>query len=225
MKFRMAFLVWGAMTTGAHASSFVVLDPMTKPVGPSMIVLGSPAPAPVAAAPKATSVAAAKPGDFRVPLAFPLPGEETAEIGREVANAAPLPAAQPNKPADRSATRSQATDPSAYHVPLPRVLSPSIIAFGEVQPPVSYEQLASIGPEAAKKTSRRPAQMPMVIRGGLIGDAFARPAVAAPAEPVQVEAKAPGAAGGSPQPKDAPAKRDTPPAAPPPPEPPTRKPE
>lgn len=204
MKFRVAFLVWGAMTTGAHASSFVVLDSMTEPLGPSMIVLGSPVP--VAELPPAAAVATARLPESRIPLAS-AQGQEPGNVERKAAAArAPLP------------------DVSAYQVPLPRVLSPSIIAFGDVQPPVSYEKLASIGAEAEKKSSRRPELMPMVIRGGLIGDAFARPASAAPAAPAKIEAKAPGIAGDSPRPKDAPAKRDTPPAAPPP-EPPTRKPE
>lgn len=215
MKFGVAFLLWGAVTTGAQASSFVVLDPMTEPLGPSMIVLGPPASIPVAETAKTADVATARPAEFKVPLAFPLPGESEDGAVSDVAAATPT----------QVAARSRLPDISTYQVPLPRVLSPSIIAFGEVQPPVSYEQLASIGPEAEKKTSRRPEQMPMVIRGGLIGDAFARPASAAPAEPVKVEAKAPTSAAPGPGRKDAPPKRDTPPAAPPPPEPPTRKPE
>ncbi len=218
MEFRVAFLVWGAMTTGAHASSFVVLDPMTKPLGPSMIVLGSPAPA--AGTPKTADASPAKPADFGVPLSYPFPGEEAEEGVRKVATASPSPAGP--KQAD---ARAPLPDTSAYHVPVPRVLSPSIIAFGDVQPPVSYERLASIGPAAEKKTRRRPELMPMVIRGGLIGDAFARPAAATPAAPVKIEAKAPAETGDGQDRKDAPPKRDTPPAAPPPPEPPTRKPE
>lgn len=215
MKFRVAFLVWGAMTTGAHASSFVVLDPMTKPLGPSMIVLGSPAPESAADTPNANTAAAA-PAEFKVPLAFPLPGEEAEDGDREVATALPPPA-EP-KPADAPAPQPDAT----YHVPVPQVPSPSIIAFGDVQPPVSYEQLASIGPAAEQKTHQRPEQMPVVIRGGLVGDPFARPAAAAP---VKIGAKAPAGANQGPDQKDAPSRRDAPPAAPPPPEPPTRKPE
>lgn len=208
MKFGVAFLFWGAMATGAHASSFAVLDSMTEPLGPSMIVLGSPAPvaeAPVAEAPPAAAIATARLPESKVPLASPQ--------GREPGSG------------ERSAEGRHAVDTAVYQVPLPRTLSPSIIAFGDVQMPVSYEKLASIGPTAEKKSTTRPEQMPMVIRGGLVGDAFARPQTAAPAEPVRIEAKARGAAGGSPQPKDAPARRDAPPAAPPPPEPPTRKPE
>lgn len=218
MKFRVAFLLWGAMTAGAQASSFVVLDPMTEPLGPSMIVLGTATSA--GGTPKAAKIAAAKQVETRVPLSYPFPGEEGGDNAGKVAVAGP-PSTEP-KPA---ATRAPLPDVSAYQVPIPRVLSPSIIAFGDVQLPVSYEQLASIGPAPEKKSRRRPEQMPMVIRGGLIGDAFARPAAAAPAAPVKVEAKAPDAAGGLPRQKDAPTKRETPPAAPPPPEPPTRKPE
>ena len=215
MKIAVAFLLWVAVTTGAQASSFVVLDPMTEPLGPSMIVLGSPAPGPVAEVAKTTDVAAAKPAEFKVPLAFPLPGGSADGAVRDVAAATPA----------QVAARSPLPDLSAYQVPLPRMLSPSIIAFGEVQAPISYEKSASIAPEEGKKARRRPEQMPMVIRGGLIGDAFARPAGATPPEPVKVEAKAPAGAAPGPERKDAPPKRDTPPAAPPPPEPPTRKPE
>lgn len=204
MKFRVAFLVWGAMTSGAHASSFVVLDSMTEPLGPSMIVLGSPAP--VAEAPPAAAVATVRLPESRIPLAS-TQGQEPGDSERSAA-ASPQP-----------------VDSAAYQVPLPRMLSPSIIAFGDVQLPVSYEKLASIGPAVEQRQNRRPEQMPMVIRGGLIGDAFARPASATPAAPVKIEAKAPGMAGGNGKPNDAPARRDTPPAAPPPPEPPTRRPE
>ncbi len=218
MRIRVAFLVWGAMTAGAHASSFVVLDPMTEPLGPSMIVLGSAAP--VAGSAKTADISAAKPADFGVPLAYPFPAEEAGEGVRRDAVAA-RPPAEPKQ----TAARAPLPDVSAYQVPLPRILSPSIIAFGDVQPPVSYERLASIGPAAEKKTRRRPELMPMVIRGGLIGDAFARPATATPAAPVKIEAKAPAGTGDGHDRKDTPPKRDTPPAAPPPPEPPTRKPE
>ncbi|KAB2955837.1 MAG: hypothetical protein F9K19_09815, partial [Rhizobiaceae bacterium] len=179
MKFRVAYLVWGAMTTGAQASSFVVLDPMNEPLGPSMIVLGSAAPA--APTLKTPRVAAANPVEIGTPLSYPFPGEDAQDgAGRVVVAASP-----PAEP-KRAVAGAPPPDASAYQVPLPRVLSPSIIAFGDVQPPVSYERLASIGPAAEQKVRRRPEQLPMVIRGGLIGDAFARPAAAMPAAPVKV---------------------------------------
>ena len=44
MRFRLALFVWSmAMSGGAQASSFVVLDPLKDAVGPSMIVLEAPA--------------------------------------------------------------------------------------------------------------------------------------------------------------------------------------
>lgn len=202
MKFRLAFVFWGAMTAGAHAASIVVLEPRTDKPGPSMIVLGSPAPA----APNEMIVAAAATPttDYQVPLAFPLPGEDRAS--GPVMLAAPPEAGQPD-----------------YGVPQPRTVSASIIAFGE--PPVSSEKLASIGNDSDKVS--RPLSMPMVIRGGLVGDAFARPAEATPVVPVKAEAGAP--TGKPAQRRDAPSRRDTPSAPQPPatqpPEPPTRKPE
>ena len=53
------------------------------------------------------------------------------------------------------------------------VLSPSIIALGE--PALDVEKVAAIPAAAEKKTP--PQLSPMVIRGGLAGDAFATPAV------------------------------------------------
>lgn len=209
MKSQVAFFVWGAMSTGAQASSFVVLDPTSEPSGPSMIVLGSAALAD--GTPKGAGVAGEKPVDARVPLSYPFPGEGAVNVfGKAVVAAQPSMETKP--------------DSFASQVSIPRFLSPSIIAYGDVQLLVSYEQLASIGASPERKTRGRPEQMPMVIRGGLVGDASTLAVPTAPATPVRVEAKAPEAAGGLPQPKDAPQKRETPPAAPPPPEPPTRKP-
>ena len=71
-------------------------------------------------------------------------------------------------------------------------LSPSIIALGE--PDVGLDKVAAIAPEA--KTSRH-AAAPMVIRGGVVGDAFAP---AAASEPVTVTPEAsPQAAADAPQ--------------------------
>ncbi len=60
---------------------------------------------------------------------------------------------------------------------------PSIVAFGEPAPSVDHEKVAAI-PAVEKATPRKPAQLPMVIRGGLAGDAFAR-ADTAPQAPQQ----------------------------------------
>ena len=50
--------------------------------------------------------------------------------------------------------------------------NPSIIALG-AEPGVAYENVAAIGGDGAKSTSRRNDPM-MVIRGGIVGDAFTR---------------------------------------------------
>jgi hypothetical protein len=60
-------------------------------------------------------------------------------------------------------------------------ISPSIIAMGE--PEVTSEKVAAIG---EKDGSRRAPPLPMVIRGGVIGDAFSPATTAAPV-PVAVE--------------------------------------
>lgn len=63
----------------------------------------------------------------------------------------------------------------------------SIIAFGEAVPAVSHEKLSSIGtnPAAPRKG---PFVTPMVIRGGIVGDAFLRSAPVPVAEPRQAAA-------------------------------------
>ena len=64
-------------------------------------------------------------------------------------------------------------------------ISASIIAFDSPIPNVAYEQVAAITPDKAEKPRSRPARFttPMVMRGGIIGDAFARApsGIAAPA--------------------------------------------
>jgi hypothetical protein len=52
-------------------------------------------------------------------------------------------------------------------------ISPSIIAFGTPEPPVTLEKVASIGSTAP----RPPAPTLMVIRGGIVGDGFTRAVV------------------------------------------------
>jgi hypothetical protein len=130
MRVYAAFVVLGVLATGqAHASSFVTLEPMTEKIGPSMVLLGEPAPAVAAAA-----------------------------AGPKTALAVPKSV-----------------------LPSGTMISPSIVAFGEPLPDIEYTKVAAI-PE---KRSRRPAPMPMVMRGGIIGEGFT---VAAPAQP-QAEAK------------------------------------
>jgi hypothetical protein len=51
--------------------------------------------------------------------------------------------------------------------------SPSILALGEAQPGIAYESVAAIGGDVEKSQARRN-DPPMVIRGGIVGDAFTR---------------------------------------------------
>ena len=85
------------------------------------------------------------------------------------------------------------------------VISPSVIAFGAEAIPTASEQVASIG--GAEKPRWTAASMPLVIRGGMIGDAFSGPG--AP-EVTSEEASAP-----TPQPQRGPSRREptTPPAS------------
>jgi hypothetical protein len=135
MRVYAAFVVLGVLVTGqAHASSFVALEPMTEKIGPSMVLLGAPAPA------------------------------------------------KPTAAATVAAPKTALAAPKAV-LPSGTMISPSIVAFGEPLPEIEYTKVAAI-PEP-KKQSRRPAPMPMVMRGGIIGEGFT---VAAPAQP-QAEAK------------------------------------
>lgn len=49
--------------------------------------------------------------------------------------------------------------------------SPSFVALGEPVPAVTYENVAAISPEPEPENFN-PAQLPMVIRGGITGEAF-----------------------------------------------------
>jgi hypothetical protein len=86
-------------------------------------------------------------------------------------------------------------------------ISPSIIALGE--PDVSLDKVAAIAPEAKKSGH---AAAPMVIRGGVVGDAFAPAAASAPVT-VTPEAS-PQAAAESPQPAGSAPQESAPAAAP-----------
>lgn len=80
-------------------------------------------------------------------------------------------------------------------------ISPSVIALGLLQPEVDLSRFAAI--EDKPRRMRNPHLPPMVIRGGLSGDAFARAAPAA-GGPAQPAAHAPAVASSAP--KSAPAK-------------------
>lgn len=136
MRLFPAIFICGAIATGsAEASSFLVLEPMKEAVGPSMVVLGAPAPM---------------------------------KAEGEVATA---------------------VDPSAADF---FAVSLSIIAMAaEPASPVTNEKVAAIPqPEAAPKRRFDPA--PMVIRGGIVGDAFA-PFAADPSREQAEDTAQPGA--------------------------------
>jgi hypothetical protein len=88
------------------------------------------------------------------------------------------------------------------------VISPSIIAMGE--PAVANENVAAIDGET-KRTG--PSTMPMVIRGGVVGDAFSAPSGGSVAVQPEVAAQEP-SSGSEPKPAAQP-------SAPEPPKPPT----
>ncbi|RUV57845.1 MAG: hypothetical protein EOS23_29240 [Mesorhizobium sp.] len=68
--------------------------------------------------------------------------------------------------------------------------TPSIVALGEAVPDVTYEKVAAIPSQPKPKHDFM--QSPMIIRGGIVGDAFAKPAPSA--APAATTAAAPGAA-------------------------------
>ncbi|MGE0501599.1 MAG: hypothetical protein AB7I79_08005 [Rhizobiaceae bacterium] len=54
--------------------------------------------------------------------------------------------------------------------PEPFVVSASIVAMGT--PAISYDKVAAIGGAGPRPTPRPPFSMPVVMRGGIVGDAF-----------------------------------------------------
>ncbi len=122
-----------------------------------------------------------------VSIAPPPPGRSPSVV---TLGAPPAPvklaSAQP-KPASRTADASLV--PLAFPLPdgkapAPRVISPSIVAYGPTTPAVTFEQVASIQPHAF----RAPQSTPIVMRAG-ITDA-PQPAVAiAPAQPGKLAGK------------------------------------
>ncbi len=139
-------LTIGLMAAGsAHASSFVVLKAMTREAGP----------------------------------VHDLPGRAGAEEPH-----VRRPARHPEDGACRAEPPIAARSRRGGHGPLPArraqpmttscTISPSIIAMADYMPPVSHEEVASIGNDDTPQL-RNPHNMPMVIRGGIVGDLFPRP--------------------------------------------------
>jgi hypothetical protein len=92
-------------------------------------------------------------------------------------------------------------------------ISPSIVAMGV--PEVTSEKVAAIGGE--KHGSRREPPLPMVIRGGVVGDAFSPVTTAAPVEQPHSGQEANQAPSGGSQPAAPPNGMPEQPVAPPPP--------
>lgn len=194
MRVALAFLMVGALWAGgAEASSFVTLDPLQAGPSPSVIMLG----APVQAAVARPDISPAK-----VAAAEPPPASNAAQTTPDRAPPSPI-------------VKAGVSD-RRFEIPREEIvkLSPSIIAFGE--PEVSAEKVAAIDEEKPK--SHYHIDMPMVIRGGVIGS-LSGTGVAAPAAPVTLQQEASGAGEG---PGKQPPGEDKPtdqPAAPPPPRP------
>jgi hypothetical protein len=204
MRILFGFLLAAAATAGeAHASSFVTLEPLETSLGPSMIVLGEPSPSVMQIpAPAADPVAMAA-------LSYPYPGDKVVVSGDRVVVSGDRVTAGDRL--SQSASSSFVT------------LSRSMIALGE--PPVAFEKVAAIAPQ---EPSSRPRSLPLVIRGGVLGDAFVRSAPASVAitpEPTQEATSAPAGGPASPR-REEPTREPVAPApAPVAPAPPTRSPE
>ncbi|HEY4193633.1 MAG TPA: hypothetical protein VGM46_13385, partial [Mesorhizobium sp.] len=100
--------------------------------------------------------------------------------------------------------------PSGEAISADNMATPSIIAMGEPAPGIGYEQVAAI-----PKPKRGPLYQPMVIRGGVAGDAFAP---ASSSDQPAVATSAPARSPANPSPAG-PASGGQPPSAPPPPTP------
>ena len=92
-------------------------------------------------------------------------------------------------------------------------VSPSVIAMVDTQQPIAMENVASIGD--SKRRKRSPHSLPMVIRGGIVGDAFATRSASAPSGPIVNEPAAPPqqeVSSAPPSPSNPPATPDMPPS-------------
>ena len=82
----------------------------------------------------------------------------------------------PDVVAAKGETKGDMLVPLAYPLPDARAaqakfftVSPSVVAFESIEPPVTFEKVAAIG-------RPHPAPQPVVIRGGIAGDAFTQSA-------------------------------------------------
>jgi hypothetical protein len=149
-----------AMTGSAAASSFVTFGETAPTSTPSIVMLGAPDPIQVAATEAAAPDTAARLDPSQQALLEMIPGSW--QQGPVVATAADVQ---------------------------PRAISPSVIALGEPSPEtipgVAYEKVAAISTKAKTRSNFSP----MVIRGGVVGDAFV-PSQAPAADTPQASAEA-----------------------------------
>lgn len=136
--------------TAARASSFVEPEEMDNPLGPSMVALGEPAQATAEAEAESPSIVAL--GSESAPE----PVIASAPVRRPPHDTAPADAA----PADSAGLTLVS-------------VSPSIVASQAAVSGIDEAKTAAIGDDGAAP-KRGPHFEPMVIRGGIKGDAFAR---------------------------------------------------
>ena len=154
-------------STGASASSFVTLSAREESVSPSFVYLGGAEPK---SAEGSKTTGAGQSG--LAALHYPAPRSEAldrptgAGANAEPGKAAPQTALHypPPVPAELKAARTQTR------------VSASVVAMGE--PGVEYSKVSAIAPKAPQK--RAPDFSPMVIRGGISGDVFARSGPSSP---------------------------------------------
>ena len=131
-----------------------------------------------------------------------------AEIPSEPASSTPLVALAFPLPREAAGKSSVADMPPLFEI------SPSILALAgpPAEPEVSNETMASIPPPKTK-SRRAETSVPTVIRGGIAGDLFSRPAEAPPPPEPVAEAPPPDPEGHTQDPAPEP---EPPPIAPPP---------
>jgi len=151
----LAMIAGMAASTGASASSFVTLPAQVRPSSPSIVHLGSAAPVTAKASP--ARLEATTPGAGAAAVAEAPEGERSdPALPTEVALRYPAPVPDELKPSGANATL---------------VVSRSVIAMGE--PAVEMFKVAAV--DGGKRQTPRFALAPLVIRGGISGDAFGTP--------------------------------------------------
>jgi hypothetical protein len=177
--FAAIFLTAFLMADAASASSFVVLAPMQEKLGPSMIALGAPA-----AAEDRTKNAEAGPAPAAPAIAttldYPYPGGKAPIIRASALSVDPTPLDHPAPPSQGHPKKSAPDYQAAANVRFVKVSS-SIIAMAD--PAVSFEEVSAID-KPQNVDGHSYSAGPMVIRGGIVGNAFGP----SPNQPVTVVA-------------------------------------